>query len=372
MAYDQRKKLIRKIEGLRGRKLISFCNFDRPSIPPNISGLTTQIASDTKEALFRVLKESCKESDKLDILLYTRGGDTNSVWPIACLIREFDPNFEVLVPFRAHSSGTLLSLAAKTIIMTRLGELSPIDPTTGNQFNPIDIDKKSRLGISVEDVSAYEKYFHQAFGHEENEKLSPKNKRDFKEDIKPFLNRLIEEIHPLALGNVHRVHLQIRQLARMLLEFHDYKGRNVQNIIEKLTTKYYSHLHMIGRNEAIDLLGRQVQKSSDDLELQLDKLLRQYEDDFALRKPFFASAFMEDNLSKDLTFVGGVVESTVWGYKFQTKGKLSQFSDLPPNVQVQLPPGQQMPIVKGLPRKYLLDINFQGWVRNKKPEGVTL
>ena len=45
-------------------------------------------------------------------------------------------------------------MAAKRIVMTRLAELSPIDPTTGNQFNPVD-GKGNRLGISVEDVRAY-------------------------------------------------------------------------------------------------------------------------------------------------------------------------------------------------------------------------
>ena len=56
------------------------------------------------------------------------------MWPIVSLIREFDKDFEVLVPYRCHSSGTLTALGAKRIVMDQLSELSPIDPSTGNQF----------------------------------------------------------------------------------------------------------------------------------------------------------------------------------------------------------------------------------------------
>lgn len=368
MAYIGRKRTIRQIEGLRGRKLISICNFDRPSFPP-FRGLHTQFAPDIKEALFRILKETYKDENGIDIYLYTRGGDTNAVWPIVCLLREFDKDFEVFVPFRAHSSGTMLALAAKKIIMTRIGELSPIDPTTGNQFNPADpANPNSKLGISVEDVRAYEKYFHQALEDTENNDRHTQNKQD----ITRYLDILANKIHPLALGNVHRVYLQIRQLAKMLLELHKIDGTDFENIVRKLTTRYYSHMHMIGREEAKELLGPKVENAPDELETLLDKLLRQYEDDFALRKPFYASSFMGNNRSSDVVFVGGVVESATWGYKFQTKGKLNQFSEIPKNLQIQLPPGQPMPIVEGLPIKYSLDIAFQGWVRNKKPEGVTL
>jgi ClpP class serine protease len=106
------------------------------------------------------LKETLNTGDKLDVLLYTRGGATNAVWPIVSLLREFDSNFEVLVPYRAHSSGTMLTLAAKKIVMTRLAELSPIDPTTANQFNP-QLDKQL-LGIAVEDVTAYKEFWQSA------------------------------------------------------------------------------------------------------------------------------------------------------------------------------------------------------------------
>jgi hypothetical protein len=256
--------------------------------------------------------------------------------------------------------------------MTRIGELSPIDPTTGNQFNPSDpSNPMQKLGISVEDVNAYEMYFHQALGHTDNSEVSRETKEKNSQNLINFLDVLVKNIHPLALGNVHRVHLQIRLLAKMLLAHHT-DQESIPKIVDKLTSRYYSHLHMIGRDEAKELLGEKIECAKHELDQKLDTLLRRYEDDFALRKPFFASSCMENNRYKDVTFIGALVESKEWGYKYQTKGKLNQFSDIPNNVQIQLPTGQPMPIIEGLPRRYRLDVAFEGWVRNKKPEGVTL
>ena len=87
------------------------------------------------------------------------------VWPIVSIIREYDPAFEVLVLYRCHSAGTLVALGARRIHMAPLAELSPIDPSTGNQFNTIDqVNNKARLGIAVEDVQQYGIFVFDQFG----------------------------------------------------------------------------------------------------------------------------------------------------------------------------------------------------------------
>ena len=147
ITFEERKALIQAVEKHRGgRRLVCFFNFDR-NADPAIPGLSTQFHEGVMEALFHVLKESNAKAG-IDLCLYTRGGDTNAVWPLISLMRQFDPDFEVLVPFRCHSSGTLAALGARRIILTSLSELSPLDPTTGNQFNPWapQGDPRARLG----------------------------------------------------------------------------------------------------------------------------------------------------------------------------------------------------------------------------------
>jgi len=364
MALAERQELFKKVESLRDqRKLICFFNFDRPSTP-NVPGLTTQFHSEFKEALFRVLKETAPYASGLDLCLYTRGGDTNSVWPIINVIREFDPNFQILIPFRCHSSGTLVALAAKRIVLGPLSELSPIDPSTGNQFNPIDPgNPQGRLPISVEDVTSYAD-FATSF-------LKGTKSRSFDQ----FLLKLSSDVHPLALGNVHRVHKQIKQLAASLLNLHPKTSRNkpVKTIVAALASRFYSHLHMISRHEAKDILGPEhVVFAPENLAAALNEMLREYENEFVLRKQFFLGNFMGDDIEKEARFIGGSVESASWSYLFETKLRISQYSRLPPNLQIQLPAGQRMPLVPGLPREYQVEVTAQGLIHNKAPQGVTV
>src|SRR5271165_70732 len=233
MAYNDRRPLFEKIETLRGgRTLVCYFTFDR-SVNPTTSatlGLQTQFHAEVKESLFRVLKESVSGKSGVDLCLYTRGGDTNAVWPIVSLIREFDPDFHLLAPFRCHSSGTLVALGAKEIHLCPISELSPIDPSTGNQFNPLDPTDKSssnRLPISVEDVQEYRSFIRESLNPAQSSKAQKSKEQSEKAspDFAPFLQKLVTDVHPLALGNVHRVHQQIKKLGSSLLNLHPVKGR---------------------------------------------------------------------------------------------------------------------------------------------------
>lgn len=368
MAHEDRRKIFEKIEGLRGgRTIVCFFNFDRDSFPL-LPGLATQFYADVKEPLFRVLKESAVTKG-IDLCVHTRGGDINSVWPLVSLLREFDQDFEVLVPYRCHSSGTLMALGANRIVLGPLSELSPIDPTTGNQFNPVDpANPTQRLAIAVEDVNAFRKFVLEQFG-------LPSDGKDAlpKESIErfaPCLDRLMSQVHPLALGNVHRVHSQIKVLAENLLGLHSPRTK-FDNIVGALTSRFYSHLHMINRHEAKEILGDRVVFAPNDLADALDDLLRSYEQSFGLRHPFLLHAFMGNKTEEDVRFAGGVIESKSWSYLNETSAHVRVHSRLPPNIQVQIPVGQPMPLVPGLPKESEIEITKQGWYHNREPKGVT-
>jgi hypothetical protein len=362
--YESRKPLFAAIEALRpGRTLIALMNFDRGCDHP-IPLTSSNFDPEVKESLFRVLKDSRDGgATGIDLWLYTRGGDTNAVWPLVSLIREFDPDFEVLVPFRCHSAGTLVAIGAKRIVLGPLSELSPIDPSTGNQFNPTDpFMPPRRMPISVEDVKAYRGFIRSQI---------PKADRSASTSIVgQALDRLVSQVHPLALGNVHRVHKQIQKLARNLLLFHG-DADSIPEAVRSLTTRFYSHIHMINRIEARAILGDRVEFASEELARALDVLLRSYEDHFDLRRPFLLNVFMQDEPRKDVRFIKGVVESRYASYLQSMSGVVTQHARIPPNVQVQIPPGQPMPLVPGLPRDYDFRVTADAWARNKDPQGFT-
>ena len=109
--YNERKAFYEKIEKERGSKVIAYVTGDREN-------LGAQIGSDVPDVLIEHL-DVIGKADKISLILYTRGGDTLAAWNIVNLIREFCRELEIIIPNKCRSSGTLMSLGANNIIMTK-------------------------------------------------------------------------------------------------------------------------------------------------------------------------------------------------------------------------------------------------------------
>ena len=255
--YMSKIDLIKKIEENRGSKVITYITSDRPG-PVN-----ARVAMDIIPIISEQLRKIGKVS-KIDLFLYTAGGDTMVPWRLVSMIREYCDTFSVLVPYKAHSAGTMIALGADEIIMSDLSEISPIDPSTANIFNPSDpTNPQNKIPISVEDVIAYFDLAKNKFGIKSDE------------DLTKIFNKFTEsnpQIHPLALGNVNRTHNLIRLLAKRLLKSHvdSIKEEQIEKIVEFFTEKLYSHQYFIGRKEAKEELGV---KSVVDADAELSKLM---------------------------------------------------------------------------------------------------
>ena len=100
--------------------------------------------------------ENIGEQKKISLFIYTRGGDMVTPLRLVKLIRSYCNEFEVLIPYRCHSAGTLIALGAHKVVMGKLGELSPVDPVTMHPYNPQNpLNPQQRLEISVEDLNSY-------------------------------------------------------------------------------------------------------------------------------------------------------------------------------------------------------------------------
>ena len=64
----------------------------------------------------------------IDFYLYSLGGNLDTPWPIISVLREYCESLNVLIPYKAFSATTLTALGADRIVMSRKGELGPIDP----------------------------------------------------------------------------------------------------------------------------------------------------------------------------------------------------------------------------------------------------
>ncbi len=275
MAREDRIKLIREIQKERASKVITYITSTR-------QGLEVSMAMDQIRLIYsHLVKFLPKDKSKIniDLYLHTYGGDGTVPWRMITLFREYSQRLAVLVPYCCFSAGTLTALGADEILMHQMGVLGPTDPTVTNEFNPQDPNNPARkLGISVEDVTAYLQLLKEDAGIRHEDELIQ------------GVRRLAETVHPLALGNVKRSLSQSRMMAQKLLDLH-MKGTDtehkVEGIVDNLTSKLYFHGHPINRREAKEQVGLQtVVAPSSNLENLMWNLYLEYEKEMELEVPF--------------------------------------------------------------------------------------
>ena len=336
MSREERLNLIREIEAARGSRLLVAIWGDRQNHP-------TIIASDSHAVFFDHL-EKIGEVPKIDVLLYTAGGQTLAAWGLANLVREYCDVLGVLVPHRALSAGTLFTLAANEIVMTRLGQLSPIDPSVNSPLGPT-IETPKQVGqpqivpISVEDVVG--------FLDLAREEAALKEERS----LLSVFGQLSTQVHPLALGAVYRSREQIVNLADRLLAFHmegEEQKDERERIVARLTRELGSHDYLIGRTEAKNVLKLNVIEPPQEIETKVKALFSKYSELLELNVPYNAEGFLGGDQLKVGTFSRAVIETTDVTHVFETTKEVQK-------IQVQQP-GFPMP-TEGIQEK----VSFEGW-----------
>lgn len=341
MALEERRDYIRKIEKARGSRLICYLTGDR-------QGLETKIGMD----IFPLFHDSLVKMGRqkqIDLFLYSTGGVTMAAWGLVNLVREFCDRFCVIIPFKAHSSATLISLGADEILMTRMAQLSPVDPTITSPYNPTLPGQAPGtpaqfLPVSVEDVVAYLDLAKEA--GIKNEGLTAEVFRTLSSDVRP-----------LALGSVYRAKQQIKMLSEKLLSFHMEEKEKTEGIVSKLIRELYSHDYLIGRTEARNQIGLKISDLSEDLEADIIRLFTEYSDALLLTAPYNQDILLGRDSTKVASFTQAFIESTNGTYTFRTKKEVKR-------VKVT----QQGVTMEGFQERIL----EQGWIPeySEKPKSV--
>ncbi len=339
MTKDERLEQIAELERLRGSRVLTYLTADRGVAHAPISEDVLRIAYDHLRGLRR------DGVEKLDLFLYSRGGDMMLPWPLVNAIRSLFPKFSVLVPFKAHSAATSISLGADEIVMTPLAQLTPVEPTITMQFNPSDPATQQKLGINVEDAAAYFEFATERAGI------------DTPDGRAAVLSELTRQVHPLALGHVHRMHRLASVQSEKLLGLHmdaDTERAQIGDIAESLVSRLLAHEYRIGRVEA-RAIGLKAVDATPDEEEAIWKLFEGYETTMELTTPVMPmhSMFPPADATTTLADVKLVyVESEVQTDVFTADFELTR-------VPAQAPPGAP-------PRwgpQVQLTILRQGWAR---------
>ena len=325
---EKRTKLITDLERSQGSKVVTYITGDRHPFG-------SQIAEDAVRALYDHLTNLVFENKRklIDLFIYSRGGDVSVPWRIVSMVREFCQEFRVLVPYRAQSAATLLSLGADNIIMGKKGELGPIDPTLARET--ISEGALPRQQVSVEDVNSFISFIRERANINDQGALAQ------------LVSKLVSEIGSLTLGSVNRQNSHIRLVARKLLTSRGEKmdEEKLNGIIETLTEKIYSHGHGVGRKEAKDI-GLHVTFAGDRTGELIWQLYLRYEDFLKLKHPIYPEIELGEQENKKLENLPvAVIESSAKLHVFKVNVDLRKNRKVPPspqmniNVNLQFPPG---------------------------------
>ena len=331
MNHSERIEFYRRIEDSRQTKVLSFITSDR-------QGMETVIAQDCIDPFVDLL-EKIGPTERISLILHTNGGHTLAAWRLVNLIRIFCDELEVMIPLKALSAGTLISIGSDRVVMTKQAALGPIDPSVNNPLNPQATvrGESKQVPVSVESVRGYLDVAREELQIQGEQALSS------------VLINLTNHIHPLVLGEIFRTQAQIRFLAEKLLPRQVEDKEKIKSIIDFLCADSGSHDYTINRREAAEL-GLNIEKPSDELYGLLRKIHLSYTKELKLLEPYAAQAILGNTAIDELVpfaITRALVEGTTGGcYGYVSEGTLMR-------VQLQTPAGPQ----EGVKDERI----FEGW-----------
>ncbi|MBB3034548.1 SDH family Clp fold serine proteinase [Alteriqipengyuania lutimaris] len=304
MNHASRVELYKIIEADRKSRVLALVNSER-------IGLQTQIAKDAVVPFVNLL-DDIGPVEKLSVILDTNGGQTSAAWRLINLIHSFCEDLEVIIPTKAMSAGTLMSLGADRILMTKQAALGPIDPSLdGHALAPMTQGPTGhplRVSVSAEAVRGY----------------IDEVKKDITDPtgLAAVWTHLATQIHPLVLGEVFRAGTQIRLLANNLIKRQVSDEAKQEEIIQLLCSDSGSHDYTINRRQAAEI-GLNIEKPSGPLYKILVEVTKSYNSELKTLEPYSPQSILAGQQSAQYELVRGLIESTEASYGFMTEGRLS-------------------------------------------------
>lgn len=251
LVWTETQDLLSRIEKKLGGKVVSY-----------YVGPDWQMAQDDVKYFYSHLKNFGWQ-EKLFFILVSGGGNGMSAWRIASLLSNFCDELVVVLPERAASAATMLSLAADKIIMTPLAYLTAVDTSLFHPLNPKDNTNRP-VSVELDEVQRAVNILIQ----------NQKPKGDRSEAYRNIFNY----IHPVAFGAMERSANLSEMLCRDILELrkkNPLDEKTKKAVIERLNTGYPAHGYPIPRHRAREL-GLSIAYSDQELDGLLWNLINTY------------------------------------------------------------------------------------------------
>jgi len=306
--FGTRRPLYEAIETERNSKVLVIINGDRP-------GWETQLSRDFVDIVVDHL-DDFPPTDTISLILHTNGGDTLAAWRLVNLIRQFCSHLEVLIPLKALSAGTLITLGADKIIMTKQASIGSIDPSITTPLNPMvpGAAQNARAPVSVEAIKGYLEIAQQELAIKDDSAMAS------------IFTALSSQVHPIVLGQVFRARSQIQYLARRLLKNQVSDPDKIAGIIAFLCSESGSHDYTVDRREGREL-GLVIETPTDSLYQNLRGVHKSFQAELQTREPYDPQSLIGTGTSTPYEFKRCLIESIVGGCNaFISQGVLTKQS----------------------------------------------
>ncbi len=202
------------------------------------------------------------KTDKLGVVLFGPGGNPTAAYRAAKLLRSFAKHVTFIVPEKAASAFTMLSISADELLTGPLSAFSPVDSSVANHpLAPRD-PKGNPIPVEVNQVYKFLELV--------NEK-DYKNTADFRNS--PFF-ALTDKVHPLFLGTIQRTLSLSQMVTRQIARMHIKDESQIEQIVKTLNDNYPTHSFPILPEDlrAVGIKVREMSPELNDLAISLVRL----------------------------------------------------------------------------------------------------
>jgi len=268
MGLTQRLKLYARLEKQRKTPLVVYMTSTRP-------GVQAMIASDAVGEVLRQLEALPANTEAIDLLIVSYGGDPTVAWRVASLIRERVKKFSVLIPQAAFSAATLLALGADEIVMHPHGNLGPTDPQITSRKSLKDGSPQQQT-FGSQDLAAFLKFAREEVGLTDQAHLLE------------VLKQFCEQVGPVPIGVAARSSQLSESMGEKLLQLHmtgESEKQKAHTISQALNRSFFHHGYPVSRSEAKEI-GLEIAPTDMNVEKVMWSIWLDLEEEFELREPF--------------------------------------------------------------------------------------
>lgn len=245
----QRNALLTSIERARGSSVIAYLLHDN-----------AMIADDALPQVYDKLQALGKR-ERIDLLLYSRGGVTEVTWRLLNLLRDYCDHLGVIVGTRVQGAGALLALGADEILMGPLSELGGVEAVRKHPLMPKD-DAGQPMPVTLSEIDALLDYVSgvrdSAAGLREQ---NPSDTGDLLPNPQSgmpspeVLSSIFQHVHPLVIANLKQADALSRDVTRKALYMHmdANDDETVARLVDLFNGGFHSPMYTASRSELHDM-----------------------------------------------------------------------------------------------------------------------